>query len=448
MSTSDDQPPWAEGEGPVGQLSPQDWLNDPATHCVLRALSAEGAEIRFVGGCVRDAILRRPVKDIDIATHDPPPQVMRLLEQAGIKVIPTGIDHGTVTALIGKARFEITTLRTDEESYGRQARVKFGAGWAEDAARRDFTINALFCNAEGMVFDPFEGLADLGAGRVRFVGNPINRINEDVLRLLRYFRFQAYYGRPPADIFALAACRAKAHLLPNLSGERVSAEMFKILLAPDPASALLLMKGENVLSVLLPEAAAFGRLRLLSFLEQRGVVRPSVKSDALRRLAAVLTVDAAGADAVAKRFKLSGKQKERLRAMAAPSQVPDWTMDDRAARRLLYHLNSAALFIDLLLLAWAGRKDLHGRTPAGETDRWLALLDLADGWAPPKRPVRGQDLLELGVSPGPEIGIFLNRFEAWWIDQDFPSDRETALAQLRILIQDGSDHRSFAQSSD
>ena len=184
-------------------------MQAPATRAVLVALTADGSDVRFVGGCVRDAVLRRPIRDIDIATHDPPERVMALLDAAGIKAVPTGIVHGTVTAVLGKAHFEITTLRRDVETYGRHARVEFTNDWTADAARRDFTINALFCRPDGLIFDPFDGLADLGAGRVRFVGNAMQRIDEDVLRLLRFFRFFAHYGRPPADIEALAACRRR-----------------------------------------------------------------------------------------------------------------------------------------------------------------------------------------------------------------------------------------------
>ncbi|MBF0335876.1 MAG: CCA tRNA nucleotidyltransferase, partial [Alphaproteobacteria bacterium] len=170
---------------PVGQLSPQEWMDAPETRAVIAALRADGAEVRFVGGCVRDAVLKRPIRDVDIATHDPPERVMLLLEQAGIRAVPTGIEHGTVTAVVGHAHFEVTTLREDVETFGRHARVEFTDDWAADAARRDFTINALFADPEGRIYDPFNGLQDLGAGRVRFVGDPTKRIGEDVLRLLR-----------------------------------------------------------------------------------------------------------------------------------------------------------------------------------------------------------------------------------------------------------------------
>lgn len=417
---------------PVGQLPPQDWMTAPETQAVIAALAAGGAEVRFVGGCVRDAVLRRPIRDIDIATHDPPERVMTLLERAGLRAIPTGIAHGTVTAVVGKAHFEITTLRCDVETFGRHARVEFTDDWAADAARRDFTINALFCRPDGMIFDPFDGLSDLGAGRVRFVGDPMQRIDEDVLRLLRFFRFYAHYGRPPPDVDALAACRAQAHKLPSLSGERVCGEVVKLLKAPDPASVLLLMRGERVLPHLLPEADNIGRLRMLTFIEERGLVRPHIGPDAFRRLAAVLAVDAAGALEAAMRLKLSSGETKRFVAMAAPAELPDPEMDAAAARRLLYRVG-APLFRDLVLLAWAGHKAMAGGR-SGDTEHWIHLLDIADAWQPVSLPVRGQDVLDFGVPRGPRVGAILGEVERWWVAGDFRAGRAEALERLRALI--------------
>lgn len=419
---------------PVGQLPPQDWMRAPSTRAVIAALTAEGSEARFVGGCVRDALLHRPIRDIDIATHDTPERVMALLAKAGIRAIPTGLAHGTVTAVIGKAHFEITTLRSDVETFGRHAKVEFTDDWTLDAARRDFTINAMFCRPDGMIFDPFGGLADLGAGRVRFVGNATQRIDEDVLRLLRYFRFYAHYGRPPADIDALEACRIQAAKLPNLSGERLCGEVMKLLQAPDPAGVLLLMQGHHVLGHILPEARDFGRLRVLVFLETRGLARPDVVPDALRRLAAVLDVDAAGADVVARRLKLSRALSDRLVALAAPRALPDARMDDKAARRLLHRIG-ARPFRDLALLAWARRKAVGDRMPAAESGRWAALLDRAAAWQPVELPVHGRDVVALGVPQGPRIGIYLSAIERWWEAGDYRADREESLARLKSMVE-------------
>lgn len=421
-----------QGE-PVGQLGPQEWLSAPATRAILAALGADGAEIRFVGGCVRDSVLRRHVRDIDLATHDPPETVMTLLERAGIRAIPTGIDHGTVTAVVttpeGHAHFEITTLRRDVETDGRHARVAFDADWATDAARRDFTINALFADATGRIYDPFDGLPDLGAGRIRFVGNAMKRVDEDALRILRYFRFFAHFGQPPPDIDALAACRAQAPKLATLSGERVAAELLRLLEAPEPASVLLLMQGEGVLRHVLPEAQDFGRLRVLTFLETRGILRPRIGADPLRRLAALMPADRAAADSVAERLRLSNAQADRLRAIVAPDGQPDPAAGIVGARRLLYRIG-VDRFVDLTLLAWAGKRALEAHR-SGDNDQWVAIIDAALEWQPVRLPVNGADVLALGLAPGPRVGAVLAAVERWWIEGDFRAGRNETLARLR-----------------
>src|SRR5258708_95123 len=226
---------------PVARIEPPAWVSEAPTRAVLAALGVGGAVGRFVGGCGRDALLRRARRDTDIATPDPPELVLRRLEAAAIKAVPTGIAHGTVTAVVPPRHFEITTLRRDVENFGRHARVAFTDDWAADAARRDFTMNALFLDADGSLFDPVGGPADLRAAPVRFVGDAEARIREDVLRLLRFYRFHAHYGRGAADQAARQACRQLATLLPSLSGERVGAEIFKLLAAPDPVPTIALM---------------------------------------------------------------------------------------------------------------------------------------------------------------------------------------------------------------
>jgi poly(A) polymerase len=365
--------------------------------------------------------------------------VIMLLERAGIRAVPTGIEHGTITAVCGHQHFEVTTLRCDVETFGRKARVAFTDDWAADAARRDFTINALFADTQGRIYDPFEGLQDLGAGRIRFVGNAMQRIKEDVLRLLRFFRFYAHYGRPPADTGALAACRAMAPRLPRLSGEHVCGELIKLMQAPDPASVLLLMQGERVLEHVLPEAHEFGRLRQLVFLETRGLALDSVRPDALRRLAAVLRTDRAGATAVAERLRLSLKQRDRLVGMAAPADWPEPGWDHGRRRRALRRLD-AELFRDLVLLSWAGRRALEPHGHADETAAWIAMIEEADAWQPVELPVKGRDLLALGVPHGPEIGRLLAAVDGWWENNDYRPDRDAVLRKARELAtaeQDG-----------
>ncbi len=257
--------------GEVHKIAPQPWMKAAPTRALLKALGDAGIAARFVGGCVRDALLGRPIADVDLATPARPEAVVAALEKARIKVVPTGIAHGTVTAVVTSARpprhFEITTLRRDVETDGRRARVAFDADWAEDAARRDFTINALYLDPDGRIHDPVGGLADLKAHRVRFVGEPARRIAEDVLRVLRYYRFEARFGTGAGDAAARAACRDAASLLAGLSAERVAQELLRLLAVPDPVPALRMMAEDGVLAAILPEATRLDRLQCLLALE-------------------------------------------------------------------------------------------------------------------------------------------------------------------------------------
>ncbi|MCH7711793.1 MAG: CCA tRNA nucleotidyltransferase [Proteobacteria bacterium] len=416
---------------PAGRIAPRDWMKAEATRAVIKALTSAGAEARFVGGCVRDAVLGRAVKDIDIATPEPPERVIALLRKAGIKAIPTGVAHGTVTAVIDEARFEITTLRLDVETDGRHAKVAFTNDWARDAARRDFTINAMFLAPDGQLFDPCGGLADLKRGRVRFVGDAHERIVEDVLRLLRYFRFFAEFDRPPPDARALSACRDLAGELPNLSGERVRAELMKLLATAGAAAALEIMAEEGILPHVLPEAGAFARLAALCAIED-ATEAPGAAPDGLRRLACVLDVDGAGAKAVAARLRLSNADADRLEALAGRAEGPGPAADPKAVRRRLYRLG-AEIYRDLTLIEWAGAKAADAGLPEAVSDGYRARLAAAAGWVTPSLPVGGEDVLALGVNAGPEVGALLEGIEAWWLDEDFAPDREACLKKLRQL---------------
>lgn len=397
------------------RLPPQPWMSDAATEAVMKALGADGAERRFVGGCVRDAAIGRPVKDIDIATPDKPERVIELLQRAKIRVVPTGIAHGTVTAVLDGKPFEITTLRRDLETYGRHAKVEFTDDWVADASRRDLTFNAMSLSPAGELFDPFGGMADLAAGRVRFVGDPRQRIEEDVLRLLRFFRFHAHYGKPPPDEAALAACRELAPQLPGLSGERVQAELLKLLAAPDPAPVVTLMRDQEILKHLLPEASAIDRLA--------GLVRIEAKPDPVRRLAALLVDGEGAARRVGERLKLSNADRERLLQVAGPSELMP-TMDARQRRLQLYRLGDG-LYRDRVHLAWAV-------APKSDAEAWRQLLAVADQPIP-EFPLKGRDALDLGIEPGPEVGRLLAAVERWWIEGDFQADRKACLKQLKEL---------------
>ena len=397
------------------RIAPQSWMVEPSTHAVLAALSAGGVEARFVGGSVRDALLGAPIGDIDIATPAPPERIIELLEKPGIKVVPTGLAHGTVTAVVPPRHFEITTLRRDVETYGRRARVAFDADWAADAARRDFSINAIFLDPDGTIHDPVGGLADLQARRVRFVGDPGTRIAEDVLRLLRYYRFEARFGTGNGDPGARAACRAAAHLLPTLSGERVSQELVKLLATPDPIAVLDMMQQDGVLAVAVPEARRLGRLR------QMIAIEPAV--DPLLRLAALVEVDGEGALALAARLRFSNTWRDRLHGLAPPWLLDPWG-DVQAQRRALYRLGSER-YRDLAMLLAA-----QGGMPRS---RLAELLDLASAWTLPVFPLAGRDVTVLGIPPGERVGRLLAAVREWWEEGDFAADRARCLAYLGEL---------------
>ncbi len=410
----------------IARLAPQPWMTAPETRAVFDALAAGGADARFVGGCVRDAWLGRRVKDIDIATHAPPERVVELLTAAGLRAIPTGIEHGTVTAVAGRAHYEITTLRRDVETFGRHARVEFTDDWKEDAARRDLTMNALSCTAEGLIHDPFGGLADLAAGRVRFVGDARQRIGEDVLRLLRFFRFHAHYGRGEPDAEALAACTELAPRLPTLSGERVRGELSRLLDAPDPAAVWRMMLARGVMVHLLPAATATARLDGLVRLERDLAEAP----DALRRFAAVLATDRAGALAAAERLRLSNADRDHLAGLAEPPMAVAPSDGAVKRRQTLYRLGDAALYRDLVMLAAV---DAPGPVALAAV---RAALATAGELSALRLPIAGRDLLALGLAPGPAVGRLLKRVEAWWIAEDFRPGREDCLAAARRLLGD------------
>jgi poly(A) polymerase len=396
-------------------IAPQPWMVEPATCAVLAALFAGGAEARFVGGSVRDALLGKQIGDIDIATPASPERVIELLEKAGIKVVPTGLAHGTVTAVVPPRHFEITTLRRDVETYGRRARVAFDADWAADAARRDFTINAIFLTPDGTLHDPVGGLADLRARRIRFVGDPATRIGEDVLRLLRYYRFEARFGNGAGDGPARAACRAAAHSLPILSAERVAQELVKLLETPDPIAVLRMMQEDGVLAMVLPEARRLKRLQRLIEIE------PS--ADPLLRLAALIEVDGEGAGALAARLRFSNAWRDRLRGLSPPWPV-DQRGDVREQRRALYKLGVERYRDIAWLMAAEGELS---------RSRLTRLLDLAGGWTPPVFPLDGRDVTTLGIPTGERVGQLLAAVRDWWEASDFTADRAACLAYLRAL---------------
>lgn len=409
---------------PIHRIQPLPWMTRPQTVAVFDAIEAAGATARFVGGCVRDTLMGRPVGDIDVATDATPEAVVAALERARIKAVPTGIAHGTVTAVADHAHFEITTLRHDVETFGRHARVAFTDDWAADAARRDFTMNALFLDRSGAIYDPVGGYDDLKRGRVRFVGSAAQRIDEDVLRLLRYFRFFAYFDKLPPDDEAIAACTAAAPKLPTLSGERVRMELLKLFAAPNPGPTIDLMAEVGVLAVLLPEATRRDRFAALLPVEREA----GAQRDPLRRLAALVAVNEASAQAMARRLRFSAKEAAQLAALAAPALKVSADMDRPALNLALYRLGGR-LTRDLVVIAWAEAR-ARGNADDGAFRRLLAA---ADCWQPVVFPLKGADALALGVPAGPDVGRLLGEVESWWIAAGFTPDRQHCLDKLRDL---------------
>lgn len=396
-------------------------MTTPAVGRLFDAFAAGGVTARFVGGCVRDALIGRPVKDVDIATPELPERVMAVLRDAGIQAVPTGLKHGTVTALIDRQPFEITTLRRDVETDGRHAVVAFTDDWAADAARRDFTMNALYCDPDGTLHDPTGGLADLQAGRVRFVGDGGRRIEEDVLRLLRFFRFHAHYGAGPPDQQALEACRAMVDRLPQLSAERVRHEVLRLLEADRAAEVWAVMTTIGAVARVVPDATEVSRLTGLVPIEMA-----LGRIDPVRRLGALVVDQPAAAIAVARQLKLTNREKARLVAMKDRIRLPiadrpRLDLDEAAIFRVAHYLGSEALTDRLLLIAADA-----GASPDGVN----VLLAALEAWEPPTLPIGGDDVLALGVPKGPRIRELLSMVEAWWVARDFAPDRDQCLAEL------------------
>ena len=394
-------------------------MADAQTRIVMEALMAGGQPARFVGGCVRDALLGLPVKDIDIATPETPERVTELIEQAGLRAIPTGIDHGTITAICDGIPFEITSLRRDVETFGRHARVSFTTDWTQDAARRDLTLNALYCDADGAVFDPVGGLADLKKGRIRFVGDARRRIEEDVLRLLRFFRFYAFYGAGEADQEALTACREMAPKIGTLSIERVWKELSRLLLAPDPSPTFDLMAQNDVLPYLLPEAVHFDRLPALVDAE----VATETPPDYLRRLAVISNFNRESAGTFSARMKLSNVDRDVLSDFSEPAFQPDPRADIQQNRIAIYRLGPD-LYRELVLIGAARSVE----------QQWLNLFALPMTNPVPEFSITGQDVLDMGVPTGSDVGTLIQQVEDWWIANNFEANRAACLKHLQSLV--------------
>ena len=400
------------------------WLvRGEAAPPLLKLLDSNAEEARIVGGAIRNSLLRLPVHEIDIATTALPDEVVRRVEAAGWKVVPTGIEHGTVTVLVAGKAFEVTTLRRDIETYGRKAKVVFGRDWVADAMRRDFTINALSLSADGQLHDYVDGLADLAARRVRFIGDPAQRIAEDYLRILRFFRFHAWYGEGAPDPEGLHACIRGRAGIDSLSRERIRAELLKLVLAPHATPTLALMTETGLLGNVL------GGVALLASFENMVKVEAAVAvaSDPVRRLGALGVWVAEDGQRLAQRLRLSNADAERLTALDRWWRVSP-ELGGTSARALLYRLGPQH-FADQVLLAWS-------RSAASAADRaWRALAELPRTWSAPEFPLKAADFMARGFAAGPALGAVMRAAEQAWIAADFPADAATiqAIADRAVL---------------
>lgn len=397
------------------------WITDAKTRAVLDAL---GPDARFVGGAVRNALIGRDVADIDIATPREPDEVTKRLTAAGLGAVPTGVEHGTVTAISSGKPFEVTTLRRDVQTDGRRAVVAFTTDWKEDAQRRDFTMNALYATADGEVVDLVDGVEDLKAGRVRFVGDATTRIREDYLRILRLFRFHAWYGKGEIDSQALHAAAAEKAGLAHLSGERVQKELLKLIEAENPAPVLRTMAAAGILAELLPGPLSIGRLERLAAIDSEAFFTP----DPLLRLAALLPNDTAVAVEVATRLRLSNAQMLRLEDIAGAKEKIVSYLSVKEVRKLLYRIDTGP-FKDRVFLKWAeDPKDSNAV-------QWRMLLAVADAWERPRFPLTGRDVMLAGVPEGPLVGKILAEVEDWWVDADFIEDEFSLAERLKAVVQ-------------
>jgi poly(A) polymerase len=388
------------------------WLDEAPLRDLLAVLDGDGEEARIVGGAVRNALLGEPHGDIDIATTALPHDVIRRVEAAGFKGVPTGIEHGTITVVAAGRPYEVTTLREDVETFGRHAKVAFGRDWKRDAERRDFTINALFASRDGTVHDYVGGLADIATRRVRFIGDAARRIAEDYLRILRFFRFHAAYGEGAPDPDGVAACIDARAGLERLSRERIRMEMLKLLVARHPVPALAIMTETGLLEQVLggvPLLASFANM-----IKLEAVL--ALPPDPVRRLGALAVTVAEDAERLRERWRLANVEFERLQSIAKGWKRITSELGERGARALLYRLGGER-FTDRVLTAWT-------RSPQGAADvAWHLIATLPARWSAPAFPLKAAHFLERGVPKGPRLGAALAAAEEAWIAADFPRDK-------------------------
>ncbi|MDR3375423.1 MAG: CCA tRNA nucleotidyltransferase [Ancalomicrobiaceae bacterium] len=415
----------APGEGGRLRLTPETatWLADRRLARLMRVVAGSDEEIRVVGGAVRNALLGHAVSDIDLATTATPDVVMARVKAAGMKPVPTGIDHGTVTVVVDSHPFEVTTLREDVETHGRRATVRFGRDWSADAHRRDFTINALYATSDGEIVDLVGGIADCIGRRIRFIGAARDRIREDYLRILRFFRFHAIYGNGSPDADGLAACVELADGIATLSAERIGQEMLKLVKAERASGVLTIMAETGILTRIIDFDADIAALARLGPLLAGLPAEARPPDDGVLRLASLCGTSQSAAFALAERMRLSNAVRDRMAAAIGWAATVGDDSDERAVRALVFRAGNERCRDGLIIAA--------SRTSADALRGRLAdLLVYAAGFSRPHLPVNGRDLIRHGLAPGPDVGSAIAALSDRWIDSDFTLDRDGLIATL------------------
>lgn len=406
------------------------WLQKSDIQTLLRILSLDGEEARIVGGAVRNQLLEKPISDIDIATTCLPKQIIARVEEAGFKAIPTGVAFGTVTVLSQSCSYEVTTLRSDIETDGRHAKVVFGRDWKKDAERRDFTINALYCDAAGHLYDDVGGLHDIASKTVRFIGVAEERIREDYLRILRFFRFFAWYGAGRPDVQGLKACVALKHGLQQLSSERIWAEMKKLLTAFDPTRALLWMRQSGILTRIFPETEKWGIDAIHSLVKTEQTF--GWKVDPLLRLESLLPPDPIRLHEMAHRLRFSKMETMRLKEWATLDMISQ-NCSEHFVQKLIYFHGRPPVLDQLSLSVAAAYGAVWEKSEAlQKAKNYLELYQLAQEWQIPTFPVRGKDLIKKGLVKGVFLGKKLKELEKIWVESGFLMDRDALLEKINL----------------
>ncbi len=414
-------------------LAAAEWLAAPQTRQVFNALESAGINVRAVGGTVRNTLLKEPVNDIDLAVDAPPEDVMATAQRAGLKVVPTGIAHGTVTIIVAGMPFEVTTLRKDVSTDGRRATVAYTTDWKADAERRDFTINAIYCDRHGVLLDPVGGLADIDLRRVRFIGDPHARIREDYLRILRFFRFSAQYASGTLDRSGLTACIEERDGLARLSAERIHHELMRLLAAPSARAVIEQMAAHGFVADLIGtpgDMDAFARI-----LELEDAIFGAV--DPLLRFAALAVSERDDAMRLKVRLRLSNAETNRLAGAIEVANALGTPPSEERLRTIVYRYGNRAT-ADGLALTWArartGPDNEREPTEKSSMANKRAMLQLALTWSPPALPIAGRDLIARGLEPGPRFSAIVDAFETWWLENGLPDDADLIAAKLADLI--------------